>query len=531
MSKIKKRFKEIPKGILEELYTKRRLSPYKIAELLDCEYTTIRRRLRKHGIKSTAKNLPIELPKKRLRELYLKNKLSISKIAKIYHCSSKPVRRWLNKYKIKIRPNGVNIKKRVLIRLYKKGRISTIEVGKILKCSPSTIWNKLLKYNIKLRPNKRILPKKGLVSSYTKKKYTIKKICKLYKCSENVIYKNLKLYKIKSRKPDLLVDIPKNDLIYLYIKKRLSSVEIAKKFNCTPPTVRYKLKKFDIPIRARTSINISKKDLNYLYTTKKLSTMKIAKKLNYCDDAIRERLHKYNIRVRSNVENSTLYKKHKFTGSATEKSYLVGFRLGDLYVEKQRKNGKTLCIKCGTTKQEQIDLIKKLFSKYGGTWVSNPDKRGARQVYGYVDMSFSFLLDKKDEIPLWILSNKNNFFAFFAGYLDAEGHIEIDKKDCAKLGVWSYDKNILKQLYQCLNYYGIYCLKPKITRKKGYEKNGLVLHRKDTWGLGVYRKKDLLEIFNNVSPYLKHEKRCKDMEKAKINILERNKKFGGLKSD
>lgn len=113
--------------------------------------------------------------------------------------------------------------------------------------------------------------------------------------------------------------------------------------------------------------------------------------------------------------------------------------------------------------------------------------------------------------------------------MDAEGHIEIDKKDCAKLGVWSYDKNILKQLYQGLNHYGIYCLKPKITRKKGYEKNGLILHRKDTWGLGVYRKKDLLEIFNKVSPYLKHEKRYKDMEKAKINILERNKKFRGLK--
>jgi len=115
--------------------------------------------------------------------------------------------------------------------------------------------------------------------------------------------------------------------------------------------------------------------------------------------------------------------------------------------------------------------------------------------------------------------------------LDAEGHIEIDKKDCAKLGVWSYDKNILKQLYQGLNYYGIYCLKPKVVRKRGYEKNGFVFHRKDTWGLGVYRKKDLLEIFNNVSPYLKHEKRCKDMEKARINVLERNKKFGGAKDD
>ena len=176
-----------------------------------------------------------------------------------------------------------------------------------------------------------------------------------------------------------------------------------------------------------------------------------------CDDeVVRERLHRFNIPTRSRYETSTVYKKTDFSGNAEEKAYLIGFRLGDLHVQKIRKNSKTICVRSSTTKEVQVILIKNMFLEYGGVWISKPDKKGARRVCCHLNMSFKFLLKKEDNIPRWIRDNTSCFFAFFAGYLDAEGHIEIDKKGCAKLNVASYDKNILHHLYGGLIGRGIY---------------------------------------------------------------------------
>ena len=120
-----------------------------------------------------------------------------------------------------------------------------------------------------------------------------------------------------------------------------------------------------------------------------------------------------------------IYQKNDFSGNLREKAYLIGFRLGDLRVRKIWENSETIHVDCGSTIKEQIELIKNLFKDYGQVWISKPNKKGKVQMECYLNRTFEFLLSKK--IPEDLLKDKENFFAFLAGFTDAEGTIGISK--------------------------------------------------------------------------------------------------------
>ena len=141
-------------------------------------------------------------------------------------------------------------------------------------------------------------------------------------------------------------------------------------------------------------------------------------------------------------------------------------------------------------------------------------------------MSFAFLLDKKDKIPKWIYKNNRYFVAFLAGYFDAEGYMGVRKNNTSEWGISSYDKNILRHIYKKLNGFNIVCLKPWISREKGYVDDLFGYRNSDRWSVGVFRKKSLLRLLNLMGPHLKHPKNTKNMRMVIRNINERNKKFG-----
>ncbi len=329
--------------------------------------------------------------------------------------------------------------------------------------------------------------------------------------------------------------IGKNVLRKLYLYKKLSSSHIAERYNCTLPCIRYKLRKLKIPIRsiseariADRGINISENELRRLYLEDKLSTIKIAK-IYHCDDeAIRSRLHKFGISIRSKFEANRVYPVYDFNGTLKEKSYLIGFRIGDLWAGLIRKNSQTICVRCSSTKWEQINLIKGLFSPYGHVRISKRDKRGALKIRCHLNMTFDFLLNKQDEIPGWIYKNDQYFKAFFSGYFDAEGHMGVRKDNTSEMEISSHDKNILRQIFKKLNILNIKCLKPKLSRRKGYKDN-FGVRNGDRWMIGVFRKKSLLRLLDFIRPYLKHPKNIKSMIMVIKNINERNKKFGNLR--
>jgi hypothetical protein len=200
---------------------------------------------------------------------------------------------------------------------------------------------------------------------------------------------------------------------------------------------------------------------------------------------------------------------------------MIGFRIGDLHVRKENEQLGLLRIHTNTTKLAQVNLIKKVFGCYGHFYTKN--RKEVHEVSCLLDKSFSFLIPKKDDIPKWILKNKNYFFSFLVGYTDAEGCIKINQGR-AKYRVGSYDKNLLKQTYNKLKELSL-CPTYKLETKArvfygGVRKNG------DFWRVSVNNKLALLKLFEFLEHHLKHASKIEDLKNAKRNILERNKKFG-----
>ncbi len=410
------------------------------------------------------------ISQKKLKDLYYKQKLSVFEIAKIIDCTAGTIINRMKEYNIKRRhpgPRRVNISKDVLYSLYVKKGLSSRKIANICHCDQTPILNRLRKYNISIRYlcEKVDIPKKKLRKLYIDQKLSTYKIAKIYHCGPKTVYRYLKLYKIKTRPPKR-INIPKDKLKDLYINKKYSLRRIAEIYNCDIVCIWSKMKKFGIPLRSIS-------------------------------------------------ETSTRHLKIDFNSDFTKKSYMIGFRTGDLGV---RKNRNLIGLGCGTTKSEQIQLIKSLFSPYGPIWITKKDKRGAFHIDCSLNSSFSFLLPKHDSIPKWILKNKKNFFNFLAGYTDAEGNIGFcDGR--ARFRIRAYDREILKDINDKLHEFNIGSLF-RLDRKSGRDKWG-VLRRKDCWAVIVNERESLLKLFNYLKPLLKHEKRKKDLLNGLKNVVAR----------
>lgn len=333
----------------------------------------------------------------------------------------------------------------------------------------------------------------------------------------------------------------------MYLKEKFSTVQIAKITGCGKTTICNQLKKFNIKTRSKTEAlklkvhpckyEILKKDLVKYYYKNLLSPYQIAKIYNCCPSTIFYRMKKYNIPLRELFEaiNLTIERRSKsiakahvaksvekrprsdFDGTFVDKAYLIGFRLGDLYVAK-RKYGETINVASSSTKTEQIELYRKLFKSYGPITINK-----YKNNYNFIcklNLSFAFLLKNTDQIDAWILNNKKYFLAFLAGYTDAEGHFET-KSRYPRYFVGSYQKNIINTIHNKLIELEIDCPKPRIHAKEGYiDKRGVPTHH-DLWGVRVNKMASLQKLIKEIKPYLKHSKRINDMfcVENKLNIL------------
>lgn len=273
-------------------------------------------------------------------------------------------------------------------------------------------------------------------------------------------------------------------------------------------------------------VNIDKNTLRKLYINKKRGSYEIAEILNCSPSLVRKRLKEFRIKSRSVQEAKSLttprYPRNNFIGNLQEKSYLIGFRLGDLYISKTHPNSPTIRVSTNSTKEEQLTLFENLFSKYGHVKRYPRDKNGAVHIRAFLNNSFNFLLSKQDKIEKWI--KHKYIIPFLAGYADAEGTFCI----CGGDGVFSIksqDKNILLNLWRELNKIGILCKKPSLFRSEGSIDYRGIKSNKDVYIFNIYRKDSLLKIISLLKPYLKHRKRFKDMLVVEQNINDRNIKY------
>jgi AcrR family transcriptional regulator len=221
------------------------------------------------------------------------------------------------------------------------------------------------------------------------------------------------------------------------------------------------------------------------------------------------------------------YARQDFSGNVREKAYLAGFRIGDLHVARDSHG---VVIKCTSTRPEQIELFRLLFEQYGHVYTDEATMaRRRRQTVGMsvrLNRSFDFLLLKEDRVPEWVLERDDTFFAFFAGYMDAEGYVNTYlprgyvTPQC-RVEVRSYDAMLLDQLAAGLNARGIACPPARLRVQAGYVNRAGVRSNRALWGLGICRKDSLLELFARIEPYLRHGRRRRDMLDALANLLSR----------
>lgn len=294
----------------------------------------------------------------------------------------------------------------------------------------------------------------------------------------------------------------------LYWKEGASSRQIARKFGVSQKTIRNWMKRFNIPRRCFNRLDITKELLEELYLKKKLPMPKIAKTLSTTYDTIWRKMRKYGIRVRSMSEAKMKYPKFPFSGDLKEKAYMLGLRAGDISANRACKQ---ITVVTGTTHRAQLQMFRKVFEKYSfvnSFIVQRKDGKRAWQIYCRLNNSFSFLLNKPNEIPKWILDNVNYFYAFLAGYADCEACWNIWKlKDCkkarARLQIISGDKKILEQITDKLKELKF---KPRfrLAYKKGYRKNSIYKYNKDMYCLNLHYQDEIRKLAKILLKFSKH---------------------------
>lgn len=352
-----------------------------------------------------------------------------------------------------------------------------------------------------------------------------KKLC----CSPSTIKRLMDKHGIKSRILSEAAEeffIPKQTLKKLYYQNKLSVELIGKLYGCSHATILNKMEFYGLKRRGhlgtRKPVIITKKTLINLYLKRKFSQNQIAKTMHCSVWAIEKLMKKYKIKSRGLSESQMIYPKFNFSGNPTERAYLIGFRLGDLNVERAKLQ---IQVRCSTTRPAQVQLIRDLFSKYTHLGIKNTryiNNQLITDIRCFLNKSFNFLLPKKDKIEPWILKNDKFFFAFVAGYTDAEGCLLIRKYKKSKIPVAGFelqssDKNIINQIWKKIILFGIRAPRPKVNRPIG------VINRKNIWRLSIFRKSSLLKFLGFIEPYLKHHDKKNKLYFLKKNIISRLK--------
>lgn len=321
------------------------------------------------------------------------------------------------------------------------------------------------------------------------------------------------------------VEINKEELKNFYENEKLTTYQIAKKLGCSQGTIWKRLIEFKISRRKPHELNSkvpTKEELIELYLNKKLSTWKIERLYGFRRGTIHRKLKEFGLNTRDRADSHIIFERKDFSGNLIEKSYIIGFRIGDLGVRKIYPNSKTICVASGSTIPEQIYLIKSLFENYGKIWTQKT-KDGKINIQINLNLSFDFLLTK--EVPQWVLEDKNNFFSFLAGFTDAEGWIGISKNmACYSLG--NCDKDLLELIRNNLIKFGIENRPLSVDKRKGKTTAEGYFFSSDYYSLKINKKKELLNLFIQLKPYIKHKNKIKALNRAIENIEWRNKQFG-----
>ncbi|CAN5679506.1 hypothetical protein BH11PAT2_BH11PAT2_07690 [soil metagenome] len=253
--------------------------------------------------------------------------------------------------------------------------------------------------------------------------------------------------------------------------------------------------------------------LKNLYSKKHLSTWKIAEMAGVSRSHVRTLLQRYCIPIRTSAEAHRQYERKPFDGSEEDRAYLLGFAIGDLRVRRQHKGGETIGIACSSTHSAQISLIYNLFSPYGRVWIGKENSKGVVAIEAFVDLSFSFLLKKTRNIE-WVFRKESHFYAFLAGFTDAEGSICVTRQGKMILAWGQYDQNLLQKIHDALQVFGYRVGNVRSDHLAGYQGKDGYIRNKDYHHLVCAARESLLKLLIALKSYIRH-----DEKKAKSKLI------------
>lgn len=272
---------------------------------------------------------------------------------------------------------------------------------------------------------------------------------------------------------------------------------------------------------SRKKIVIKKKVLRDFYCNKNLSARKIGKIFGCSWSTIINRIAEFNIPLKSPSGARMKYQKKDFNNNLVDKAYMIGFRIGDLNVYKTKENTETVIVRCHTTQKEQLDVIRSLFNKFGKITISK--NKGHFHINCFLNNSFGFLLSKGKDFWQWVGKSPKLYFPFIAGYTDAEGNFILNQGR-ARFKIDSYDLEVLEAISKYLTENNI-LNKFRQIYKKGEAQSRNGIYHNDLWRLNINESKSIYKFINHIKPFLRHEKRIRDVELCLINI--RNRKRNG----
>jgi len=290
----------------------------------------------------------------------------------------------------------------------------------------------------------------------------------------------------------------------LYWNENLSFKSISKRLGMSPTCIRLNMIRYNIPRRESTRRDIVKPKkgiLENLYR-KGLSSIGIGKKFDVHPNTILKWMKEYNIPRRY-----FKYQKFPFSKNLGEKAYLIGLRLGDLYVQKWYRQ---VYAETTTTHSSMINLFYNVFQNYGEPQRSPKfNKKTSRyewRVNVFLDKSFKFLVSKRLTGSIDIIDG-NNFYDFLAGFFDAEGCLHIyDNHGYVGLSwiVYNSRKTLLDIIAAKLNQEGFHT-KFHIIYKN--EKIDGYFCKKKMWALALYTNEEVRRLLNHLP--IRHDEKLR----------------------
>lgn len=197
---------------------------------------------------------------------------------------------------------------------------------------------------------------------------------------------------------------------------------------------------------------------------------------------------------------------------------MLGLRTGDFYAQKVKL---LVRVQSTTTHPAFVEMMKNTFGKYSNVSIYKFFNRDFNSwqwfIYSDLNNSFSFILKKPQEIPEWILNNKEYFYAFLAGYMDCEGSWVILKSHENSVRfvfkISTTDITILEEIKNKLNELDfnsyLYLSAKSGTRNKQGKK-----YNKNFYSLIVYRKSDVITLPQILLPLSRHKEKI-----LKMNLI------------